>query len=242
MSRPCFAGSTELNDCNHFSDESRHDMLQRSADEITGFVRQHTTVITAPIVPEVVLHLATDARGIFQLASEFCDEGIGSRPFWAFAWPGGQGLSRYILDHPELVVGKSVLDVGSGSAMAAIAAMKAGAKSALAADTDPLADKAAVLNGLANNVALSSTTDDLLGLDPDVDFIIIGDLVYEPDLQIRVGSFIERAHKRGIPMLYGDRTSARRPRQDFQLLQEYEAPLVPSLVENFIERSRVWQL
>jgi predicted nicotinamide N-methyase len=217
-------------------------MRQNSADTITAFVRNHTTRTTAPLVPEIALYLATDPRGIFQLASDFCDEGLGSRPYWAFAWPGGQGLSRYILDHPSLVAGKSVLDLGAGSGMAAIAAMKAGAKSALAADTDPLADAAAVLNGEVNGVIISSTTEDFLGHDPDVDFIIIGDLVYEPDLQIRVGAFIERAHRRGIPMLYGDRTSARRPRLEFQLLQEYEAPLIPSLVENFIERSRVWQL
>jgi predicted nicotinamide N-methyase len=217
-------------------------MRDNSSEGMAAFVREHTNINAAPLVPEVQLHLATDARGIFQEASEFCAEGLGSRPFWAFAWPGGQGLARYILDHPELVAGKSVLDIGSGSALAAIAAMKAGAKSALAADIDPLADQAAILNGLANRVDLTSTTDDLLGEDPEVDLIIIGDLVYEPELQIRVGAFMENATRRGIPMLYGDRTSSRRPRQDFKLLQEYEAPLMPSLVDHVLERSRVWRL
>jgi predicted nicotinamide N-methyase len=216
-------------------------MRVTSAEDKTAFVRDHTALRTMPLVPEITLHLATDARGIFQNASEFCDEGIGSRPFWAFAWPGGQGLARYILDNPACVAGKVVLDIGSGSALGAIAA-KAGARSALASDTDPLADSAAVLNGSANGIELTSTTDDLLGLDPKADLIIIGDLVYEPELQIRVGAFIESAHRRGIQMLYGDRTSARRPRSDFQMLQEYEAPLIPSLVEDFIERSRVWRL
>ena len=217
-------------------------MRHKTAGGITTFVSTHTELITAPLVPEIKLHLATDPRGIFQRASEFCDEGLGSRPYWAFAWPGGQGLARYILDHPSLVAGKRILDLGAGSALGAIAALKAGAASALAADIDPLSDAAAILNGRANGVALSSTTDDLLGLDPSADLIIIGDLVYEPDLQIRVGAFIERAHRRGIPMLYADRTSARRPRQDFELIHEYEAPLIPALVENFIERSRVWRL
>jgi predicted nicotinamide N-methyase len=217
-------------------------MRNRTADGVTAFVSANTELIAVPLVPEITLHLATDPRGIFQQASDFCDEGIGSRPYWAFAWPGGQGLARYILDNPHLVAGKAVLDIGSGSGLAAIAALKAGAVSALAADTDPLADSAAVLNGKANGVGLASTTDDLLGLDPHADLIIIGDLVYEPDLHIRVGAFIESAHRRGVPMLYGDRTTARRPRQDFELLQEYEAPLIPALVENFLERSRVWRL
>jgi predicted nicotinamide N-methyase len=217
-------------------------MRVTNADDKTAFVRDNTSLSSMPLVPEITLHLATDARGIFQNASDFSNEGIGSRPFWAFAWPGGQGLARYILDNPECVAGKVVLDIGSGSALGAIAAMKAGAKSAVAADTDPLADSAAVLNGIVNNVVITSTTDDLLGLDPNADLIIIGDLVYEPELQIRVGAFIESAHRRGIQMLYGDRTSARRPRSDFLMLQEYEAALIPSLVEDFVERSRVWRL
>jgi predicted nicotinamide N-methyase len=217
-------------------------MRHQSADGIRAFVNEHTALMAAPLVPDIRLHLATDPRGIFQNASDFCDEGLGSRPYWAFAWPGGQGLARYILDNPALVAGKRVLDIGAGSGLAAIAALKAGAASALAADIDPLADAATALNGRANAVHLATTTDDLLGRDPDAELIIIGDLVYEPDLKIRVGAFIERAHRRGIPMLYGDRTSARRPQLDFEMIQEYEAPLVPALVENFIERARVWRL
>jgi predicted nicotinamide N-methyase len=83
---------------------------------------------------------------------------------------------------------------------------------------------------------------DLLGQDPDVDLILIGDLVYEPDLQMRVGAFLDSALRLGIPVLYGDRTTARRPRKDFQLLAEYAAPLTPPLVEDFVERARVWRL
>jgi predicted nicotinamide N-methyase len=212
------------------------------AHALTAFVQAETALATAPLVPEIQLHLALRARSIFVAADDFMDGWVGSRPYWAFAWPGGQGLARYLLDRPELVAGKRVLDIGSGSGIGAIAALKAGAASALAADIDPLADAAAKLNAIANGVPLETTTDDLLGALPDCDLLLIGDLVYEPDLQIRVAALLDDAVARGVPVLYGDRTSARRPRQDFVLLQDYEAPLTPALVDDFIERARVWRL
>lgn len=211
-------------------------------EDLERFVAQNTTVGTAVLVPEIKLRLATSARSIFVDADALMDGHLGCRPYWAFAWPGGQGLSRYILDNPHLVAGKRVLDVGSGSAMAAIASLKAGARSALAADIDPLADTAARMNGQLNGVDLATTREDLLSAKPAVDIVVIGDLVYEPDLQIRVAAFLNTLKQSGIPVLYGDRTTARRPRQDFELIIEYEAPLTPALVDDFIERARVWTL
>ena len=207
-----------------------------------AFVISHTVVIAPPLVPEIKLHLARNSHTIFQAAHDLVAGGLGERPYWAFAWPGGQALSRYILDHPDLVAGRAVLDLGAGSAMAAIAAMRAGATHAIAADVDPLSAAAAGLNADLNSVSLTVTTDDLLGLECDADLIIIGDLVYEPDLQDRVGAFIERHRKRGVPFLYGDRTTARRPPGSFRMLDEYEAPLTPALQDDHIERARVWQL
>src|SRR5690606_23520032 len=115
------------------------------------------------------------------------------------------------LDHPHLVADKRVLDIGSGSGLGAIAALKAGARSALAADIDPLADTAAVLNARLNGVDLVTTREDLLSSNPPFDVVLIGDLVYEPDLQIRVGALLDTLQRAQIPVLYGDRTSARRP-------------------------------
>jgi predicted nicotinamide N-methyase len=87
-------------------------------------------------------------------------------PFWAFAWAGGQALARYLLDNPALVRGKSVLDLGSGSGLTAIAPLLAGARSALAADIDPLALAAAELNAAANRVVIATTPDNLLAQVP----------------------------------------------------------------------------
>ncbi len=209
---------------------------------LRGFIQTQTELVATVLVPEIRLQLAVHARNIFIDADTLMDGRLGSRPYWAFAWPGGQGLARTILDQPSLVRGKHVLDLGAGSAIGAIAALKAGAASALAADIDPLADMASKMNAAANSVPLQTTLIDILGNDPKADVIIIGDLVYEPDLQMRVGALLDAAVARGIPVLYGDRTSARRPRRDFELLADYEAPLTPPLVEDFVERARVWRL
>jgi predicted nicotinamide N-methyase len=209
---------------------------------LADFVTAETTVGAAPLVPDLRLHLATAARDIFLTAEALMDGRLGSQPYWAFAWPGGQGLARYIIDHASLVAGRRVLDIGAGSAIGAIAALKAGAARALAADIDPLAVVAARMNGVLNGVPLEVSSADLLGTLPDADVVLIGDLVYEPDLLIRVGAFIEAAAAAGRIVLYGDRTSARRPRQPFRLLAEYDAPLMPPLVDDFRERARVWQL
>lgn len=206
------------------------------------FVRDHTLRREVPLVPEVALLLARDPYGIFQ-AREALDEDAGPwPPFWAFAWPGGQGLARHILDHPALVAGRRVLDIGSGSGLTSIAAMLAGATSVLAADVDPLAEAAARANAELNGVEIATTTRDLLGRAPDTDLIVIGDLVYDPELYQRVSAFLDAARRRSVDILLGDRTTARRPASDLELLAEYGAPVVPELQEGWYERSRVFAL
>lgn len=212
-----------------------------TAESIEAFIRAETAPGRAPLVPEIALHLARDAREIFSAADVFMSSGLGARPYWAFAWPGGQGLARYVLDNPSIVAGRRVLDIGSGSAIGAIAALKAGAAVATAADIDPLAVVVARMNAALNGVELVCESKDLLGMPADADVVLVGDLVYEPELQIRVGAFLAEAAARGVRVLYGDRTTARRPSIPLRELAEYEAPLEPALMEDFIERARVWE-
>ena len=120
--------------------------------------------------------------------------------------------------------------------------MKSGARSVTAADVDPFAAEVARLNADLNGVSVTATTDDLLGRDTTFDLVIVGDLVYEPDLQDRVTAFIAAHHRRGIPILYGDRATARRPTGKFRLLADHDAPLTPPMVDDIVERARVWQL
>jgi predicted nicotinamide N-methyase len=206
--------------------------------DASAFVAATTRETQPPLVPEISLRLATDAYGIFQAADR-----IGAaRPFWAFAWPGGQALARHLLDHPEEVTGRRVLDLGTGSGLGAIAAMRSGAASVLANDTDPFACTAALENATANAVAITTSSDDLLGSDPEVDLVLIGELFYEPDLATRVTAFLERAQRRGASVLFADRTSVRRPALAFELVTEVHAPLTPSLEIGYMDRARLWRL
>ena len=63
------------------------------------FVRRMTSLQRAPLVPEMVLNLAEQPHKIFKITEELTSPpGEHLPPFWAFAWPGGQGLARHLLD------------------------------------------------------------------------------------------------------------------------------------------------
>lgn len=212
----------------------------RCASEIARFIADQTTAV-ALLPGSIELCLATDARGIFQAADAFTGAS-GWPPYWAFAWPGGQALARYIGDNARLVEGKRVLDLGAGSGIAAIAAARAGAGEVTAADPDPLALAAVSINAARNGVEIETIERDLLGAAPDADVILIGDLVYELELATRVTGFVETMRAKGATVIWADRTTARRPALPFALQAEYCAPLTPMLEESHSERARVWRL
>lgn len=124
-------------------------------------------------------------------------------PYWAFAWPGGQALARHLLDHPELVRGKRVLDFGSGCAIEGIAAAKQGGE-VRCADLDPRAAEFALRNASLNHVRLEVTTVDLLGTTPEVDVILAGDACYSPELAARLLPWLGVQAARGVEVLVGD--------------------------------------
>jgi predicted nicotinamide N-methyase len=124
-------------------------------------------------------------------------------PYWAFAWPGGQVLARFLFDHPEYVRGKRVLDFGSGCAIEGIAAAKCGAR-VLCADVDPLAGKLALRNAELNEVRVEVTEEDLIGEDVDVELILAGDVCYSPELAARLVPWLEAQNRRGVMVLMGD--------------------------------------
>jgi predicted nicotinamide N-methyase len=99
-------------------------------------------------------------------------------PYWAFAWAAGQGLAHYILANPEFVQGKRVLDFGCGSGLVGIAAAKAGAKSVVCCDTDPLALIATKHNALRNGVEIN-TLERWAGDSSDLDCLLAADILYD---------------------------------------------------------------
>ena len=207
------------------------------------FIRQNTTLLAPPLVPEVMLHLAHEAVPIWQKTEEELGEIGLPPPFWAFAWAGGQALSRYVLDHSEFVRGKSVLDLATGSGLVAIAAKRAGASKVLAADIDLFACAAARLNAKANDVALAVTDDDLLNDGPPaVDIILVGDLFYEKDLATRVHAWLKLAREQGALVLIGDPGRSYLPKSALTHVIDYNVPVTRELEDSEIKRTAVWRI
>ena len=131
--------------------------------ERRAFIRVNTRVHPVPHAPELRLHLADEAVPLWQRTEEeLAEEGLPP-PFWAFAWAGGQGLARWLLDHPNEVSGRRALDFASGSGVAGIAAAAAGARAVRCVDIDPFCASAAALNAALNSVAVETATGDVIG-------------------------------------------------------------------------------
>ncbi len=156
-----------------------------------AFVRTHTTVAHAALVPEVALHLATEITPIWQASEAWLKQQNIEPPFWAFAWPGGQALARAVLDAPERVAGRRVLDFAAGCGVAAIAAAQRGAR-VEAAEIDPLAAAALRLNAALNGVEITVTEGDVVGADCRWDLILAGDVCYEAPMTAHILPWLRR--------------------------------------------------
>ena len=207
-----------------------------------AFIAQNTRLQAPPHAPELVLHLADEITPIWKLTEEALSEIGLPPPFWAFAWAGGQAVARYVLDNPDIVAGQRVVDFASGSGMVAIAAMKAGAASALAADIDVFCEAAVALNAAANGVAVDFTEADLLHAPaPDwAEVILAGDICYEKPLAERVIAWLTAAKATGKTVLIGDPGRTYFPRTGLTLLAEYQVPTTRELEDMEVKRTRVW--
>ena len=217
------------------------DPSRKAAVDPVDFIRTHTALHEPPLVPELRLHLATETDPLWEMGEEgLADAGVPP-PFWAFAWAGGQALARYLLDHSDSVVRKRVLDFGSGSGIVALAALRAGAKSALAADIDNFACAAAQLNAQANKLALTVTTDDLIGTLGDWDIILVGDMCYEQPLAGRIEAWLHACRDEGTDVLIGDPGRTYLPKARLEKLTSYAVKTARALEDTDVRNTSVWQ-
>lgn len=205
------------------------------------FILENTDLMRPPHVPEIVLHLATEAHDLW-LKTEEDLEKIGlPPPFWAFAWAGGQGLARYILDHPETVAGKRVLDFASGSGLVAIAARLARAADVLAADIDPWTQTAVALNAAENGVEIRFTGENQVGRPVDADVILAGDVFYDRDFADVLIPWFSRLAGEGKSVLVGDPGRSYCPKDRLEKLAVYEVPVTRALEDSEVKRTTVWR-
>ena len=210
-----------------------------------AFIRANTRLKPVPHVPEISLHVADESVPIWLKTEEELQEIGLPPPYWAFAWAGGQALARYVIDHPETVAGKRVLDLASGSGLVAIAAAMAGAI-VTAADIDAFTEAAISLNMEANGVyadiLLHDLLDDPAPLAPRYDVILVGDLFYERDTAARALTFLDRHAGVGTRVLVGDPGRTYLPKERLTRLAEYSVPVTRELEDLAIKRTTVWEL
>lgn len=206
------------------------------------FIREHTRPGTAPLVPEVTLYLADEPIALWE-STEASEGGAQlPPPFWAFAWAGGQAVARYVLDHPDVVAGRPVLDVASGGGLVAIAAALAGAGTVRAVEIDPRAVTAIGLNAAANNVTVDATLADVLDGDGgDAQVVFAGDVFYSRDMTARMLAFCQRAHRRGATVLIGDPGRAYLPKEHLIRVARYDVPVPQSLEDGPVKATTVWR-
>ena len=213
---------------------------------IAEFVRANTRLQPVSHVPEIMLHVADATLPLWRKTEpELAAIGLPS-PYWAFAWAGGQALARYVLDHRDLVAGRRVLDLGSGSGLVAIAAAKADAVPVVATDINAFAVKAVELNAEANGVYVEVLHRDLLGdrppIEPRYDVILAGDFFYERETADRALAFLELHAAAGTQVLIGDPGRTYLPKQRLHKACEYSIAVARDLEDGDIRHTAVWTL
>jgi len=188
--------------------------------EPIAFIRDNLHVAPVPGLPELRIHMAHPGSGLWRLRDRDTDE----PPYWAYAWAGGAVLARYILDHPEAVRGKRLLDLGAGSGIVGIAAAKAGADVS-AAEIDPFGRAALALNAAENAVAITLISGDLLAGPPaEVDLIAAGDVFYNAQVGGRMTAYLDRCAQAGVTILVGDPGRVSLPMERLDAIADYMVP------------------
>jgi len=209
--------------------------------DAAAFIRANTALLRPPHVPEVALHLADEAHDLWLKTEEELEKIGLPPPFWAFAWAGGQGLARHLLDHPALVAERTVLDFAAGSGLVGIAAARAGAAAVTCADIDPFARGAVALNAAANGVQVAFTGDDLIGTDRGWQVVLAGDIFYQRDLVDRLVPWFAALSARGAAVLVGDPGRAYLPRDRLEPLARYDVAVTRALEDAEVKRTTVWR-
>lgn len=207
------------------------------------FIHANTSLMTVPLVPEISLHLATEITPIWHASESWTGQTNSSPPFWAFAWPGGQGTARYLLDNPQEVEGKRVLDFAAGSGIAAIAAAKSRAEHVFAADIDQLSQVATQLNASRNGVVVGCMRSvDMEKACVGIDVILAGDVCYEQIMSSIVLRWLRLCAASGVKVLLSDPGRAYVPDENLKEIARYKVPVLRELEDRDIRDVTIWQL
>jgi len=217
----------------------------------TDFILRNTEAISPPLIPELTLHLATEATTLWQATETELEQNGLPPPYWAFPWAGGQAVARYVIDNAPLVAGKRILDVGAGSGMVGLAALWASAATVIANDTDPTASTAIALNAETNGlqagltIAIRDMLDEPAMAEdggPLYDTVLAGDICYERSMADRMLKWLQRHADAGALVLLGDPGRTYRPTGGIALCARYDVPVSLEIEDSEIRQTAVWRL
>jgi predicted nicotinamide N-methyase len=217
-------------------------VTRAAASDPAAFILAQTALVAPPLVPEIRLHLATEITPIWEATEATLAQMNLPPPYWAFAWAGGQALTRFLLDHPDWAKGKRVLDFAAGSGLSAIGAAKAGAAKVQAAEIDDYALAAIALNARVNAVAIDLVCDDLVGMEPRWEVVLAGDVCYERPMAERVIAWFRALAGHGVAILMGDPGRAYLPQSGLVELARYQVPTSLELEDRTMRETIVWRL
>lgn len=215
-------------------------------DAVEAFIVAQTQVVAAPLVPEIRLHLATEVTPLWQATEATLARDNLPPPYWAFAWPGGQALARYVLDHAESVRGRRVLDFAAGCGVGALAASRGGAASVSAAEIDPIASAAMALNARLNGATIALVQHDLTGSIDEAaarwDVVLAGDVFYEKPMAERVEPWLRGLARRGVRVLVADPGRNYVPKAGLAEIGRYTVPTSRDLEDRNSRETVVYAL
>lgn len=211
-------------------------------DSFQKFLIDYTLLKTVDFVPEILLYQACEITPIWQATENWLAKQNIEPPFWAFAWPGGKALARYILDHPHLVYQKKVLDFAAGCGIAAIAAGKSKAQFIEIADIDPLAQQACAINTKANHILLDKNSNDVVGQLCQWDLIFCGDVCYEAPMTHHIWPWLKQCAATGANVIIADPGRTYLPRKELSAIYEYDIPTTKELEDCLHRHTVLYQL
>lgn len=184
--------------------------------------------LKATLLPELPLQLwLLDPEGMQRaFNSEETQRILEQPPYWCFCWASGLALAQWLLENAQQVQGLRVLDVGSGSGIAALAAAYAGAREVVACDLDPIALQACAANAQLNALPLHYS-DDFFKETQEYDLILAADLLYDPENRGLLEHFQYKAKR----VLIADSRVRDLKHPTYQVLQKRTACTLPDLGE-----------
>lgn len=211
-------------------------------DDPAAFIQDNTLLVAPSLVPELRLHMATEVVPLWRMTQDMLDDMDLPPPYWAFAWPGGQALARYLLDTPIEVRGKRVLAFAAGGGVDALAAAKAGAARVEANEIDALAATVLRLNAAANGLEIDVLAEDIMGQVADRwDVVIAGDVFYEKPMADRAEAWFTALAARGVTILFADPGRAYLPKRGIEDLVDYDVPTSLELEDKPVRRTTVYR-